>query len=552
MIGMAVLGLAFVFFLVIAFLAAKGWQIGHLIAFCFLFLFALVFFYLTNQTLQVRSKFMREFTEADTGLDQELQKKSEFLTGSLIDPERAMQTVDGANQAVKLEIRDRGRVWRNLVALAGDQDTLTLGTRAWTNDGCLRVGQEPAPEEVIEPVVDPAMNEPADEATAAPDAAAAGETTADAATTEAAETAATAEGAGDETVAPPAGAIAPAPVPGQPAAGQGPAHGIPENAFVYLFKEYPIALLSPAEQELYFGAGEDRLSTQDRQGLCRVPLVYVGKFKVAQSGADVVTLEWTTPLEMRPRFPANPRDPATWVIYEKLPIDAPEIRRGKSLDELRAVFSPQRMAQLAGIQLNPQLYDSMLQEMVQDGQTAQGNLPPEVSAVTVEFLQPYEVVVDLSVEGPLPEVDRAFGADGRAQVAPLLQGEPTKFIAGETAEFDAVTAGGLINRGIAKAVEVKFQRPLRDFDQFFQATELELLRLKDRILVYEHDNSELKKSAESVQKQIEQLHTEQGKLAADHAGFQREIEALQQYAGLLQTRYNSLTRRLSTLVPIGP
>ena len=250
MIGLIVLGLALVFFIVIAVLAAKTLPVGQVVTLIFLFLFTLLTLFLTATLLKTNSEFHPKFLTATSSLEREQGNTQRLLHGSLNDPD-GEDSVSGERAMAKVEQTARGRVWRNVFRVPA-ANGIALNMRSWNNDGCLRVGEEEDEfsDEELEPVPDEGL--------------------------------ATDEVAAGDPDAAPAG----------PAASS---HGIVVGQYVYGFKEFPIAKMSPEQKAYYFGSlggeGADSFANQDTKGLCRVPYAYLGKFLVVDANDNAVTLQ---------------------------------------------------------------------------------------------------------------------------------------------------------------------------------------------------------------------------------------------------------------------
>ena len=126
MIGLIVLGLAFLFFLVVAYFAAQTWHVGHVVAMAFLFLFTLTTLYLTATLFRTNKEFHPKYTATTEKLKtaEKRSKELEYGSGSELIP---TGTVSGERTLAKVESLARGRVWRNVFALpGGDGKTLSL------------------------------------------------------------------------------------------------------------------------------------------------------------------------------------------------------------------------------------------------------------------------------------------------------------------------------------------------------------------------------------------------------------------------------------------
>ncbi len=334
-------------------------------------------------------------------------------------------------------------------------------------------------------------------------------------------------------------------------------HGITENHFVHAFKEFPIAqFLTPAEKEYYFGKleGEENFADRDRRGDCRVPLAYLGRYRVVATTDQTVSLISDGPLDLAQRKMIG--DQATWVLYEQLPLDSHEMFAEVPLEQLRGLIPLDRFNQL-GVNILPAQYQAMLEDYLRDGKPADERSDrPEDMALTVEFVREHEVVVDLQVDGELPPADQPYDTLGRAQVRHLMQFDAegnsmptTKFSPGQIATFDYETGMGLVQQGVAKRVEVAvtYVRPLRQYEYDFDSFHSRRAKLHDQIAVAQRDLNALTKSTNTLHEQIVDYEAEEKLLAADLDGFTLEQRQLRQYMDQLQRRDGALKREINRL-----
>jgi hypothetical protein len=327
-------------------------------------------------------------------------------------------------------------------------------------------------------------------------------------------------------------------------------HGITADQFVYAFKEYPIAqFLTPVEKEYYFGGlgGETNFADQDTRGLCRVPMVYLGQFRVMNVAEQTITLLPEIPLDQAQAQRANdPRDPGTWVLYEHLPLDSSDAFKDLTAEQLAGLMPFQRLRQM-GVPISQQAYDATLAELMGDGKEVdERSVHPDRVEMEIEFLRPHEVVVDFEVEGELPETDQPFTPDGRARVKHLMQGESTKFEVGQTGRFDLLTAQDWVSQGIAKPVRTFYRRQVRDFEFAFKDHAARMADLQDEINVVQQDYETLQAAIVRLQEQIAQRRTEIELLTSDLNGFDFEQQQLRKFAAELQQNYQRLQRSIQS------
>lgn len=537
-IGLIVLGLAFVFFLVVAFFSAKTWHVGHVVAMSFLFLFTLVMLFLTATLFRTYEKFQPAYEKSMASLAQEQARHRTLLSGDPGEP-AGEGSLKGEQLLARVEQFGRGRIWRNVYGqVAPGNPEIGLRMASWTNDGCLTVGKEDELEEPIEPVVDETIAEDDPDMDAGdPDA----DDTTDATDEDGGDT------ADDGTTPPDGGGAAPVNPPG-PAVAANP-HGIAEGQFLFAFKEFPISIMTPAEKEYYFeglGDGDRNFADLDTRQRCRVPMVYLGKFQVVRQTDQLVVV---LPVSRLDQFQMQQiGNQASWVLYENLPSDSHGLFKDVEPDQLSNLIPLKRFNDL-GTRISPANYQAMLRGYVEDGQdvTQPINDPMRVS-VEVKFKQAYEVAVDLDVEGELPQTNQPFNVEGRAQIRNLIQGEPTKFEPEETAFFDGATADRLVRQGIAERVgNPKYERRLRDYEFELQDNEQRGKELNETVSVVTKKVAALQGSLDHLQAQTDKLKAEMGKLQEDLNGFNAERTQILRYLQLLKDRVIYLQREISRL-----
>ena len=532
-IGLIVLGLAFVFFLVVAFFSSKTWHVGHVVAMSFLFLFTLVMLFLTATLFRTYEKFQQAYEKSATSLVQEQARHRTLMSGNPGEP-AGEGSLKGEQLLARVEQFGRGRIWRNVYGqVAPGNPEIGLRMSNWANDGCMTVGKEDEIEEPIEPVVDDAIAE--DD----PGADAVDVVTDDEVPTDDPD-------AGDGA-APPDEAVPPPINPPAPAGGTNP-HGIVEGQFLFAFKEYPISIMTPAEKEYYFsglGDGDQNFADIDTRSRCRVPMVFLGRFRVVRQTDQLVVVLPDSRLD--PFQMQQIGNQASWVLYENLPSDSHHLFHDVEPEQLSNLIPLKRFD--LGTRISPANYQSMLKGYVEDGQeiTQPINDPMRVS-VEVKFKQAYEVAVDLDVEGELPQTNQPFNVEGRAQIRNLIQGEPTKFEPDDTAILDGATADRLVQQGIAERVGgPKYRRRLRDFEFELQDNEQRHTELNESVSLVTKKVSALQGSLDHLQAQTDKLKAEMAKLQEDLQGFNAERTAIGRYLQLLKDRVHFLQREITRL-----
>jgi hypothetical protein len=284
--------------------------------------------------------------------------------------------------------------------------------------------------------------------------------------------------------------------------------------------------------------------------MCRVPLAYLGRYRVAQSNDQAVVLSWTEPPDDTQRRLVQAQDGGTWVLYESLTQDSHDVFEGLSPEQVQAVFPVERHQQM-GLAPPPERYDNLLQRYARDGTAAQPTERPEQVWMRVKFLKEYSIEnVDVSVEGELPPADRPFTPGGQAQVARLMldkEQDKSKLMPGDEALLPLQEAEPLVDQGICERLEAVYLRDLRDYEYFFSAAHEAVVKLHDQIGVAERENASLVTSNDQLRAQIAGYEEERTLLEQDLGGFRQELEQLSRYYGALQRRFEHLRSEINRL-----
>ena len=381
--------------------------------------------------------------------------------------------------SVRRDLVDRGRVWRNLRLADRQETSFVLDASGWGDDSWQRVGLE---EDDLE------LEDTSDE----------GEVTAN---------------------------VTPL--------------SIDVGAVVFAFGESPIAGLSDPLKEVL--VGEQPLLERDTQGICKVPVAFLGQFQISQVAEDstTITIEPSIPLdELQQQAVLNPE--FTWVLYEKLPLDTHESFQGLTEDQLKVLMPAQNM------RLDETRYQQLIQEYARDHQRAEPADPPERKWSRVRFLKSLEFEVD--VQGDVAEPTSPFDATGRAQ-SKLLAHEDGKVNAEKDQEvlLDEQTASRLEGNGDVEIIEPVYVRRLRDYDvaliNLFRVTSV----VDREIAQAESDLQLLNDSNEKLREQIAYRQEERNRLQHDSDGFQYEQQVITEYYSALQTQWESIRSDLSRL-----
>lgn len=503
MIGLIVLGVAFLFFLVIAFFAAKTWHWGHVVAMTFLFLFTLLFLYMTATLMRTHSEFRPKYAKAVQDYEREVKREATLRYG---DPSNASGpgSLMGERKLARIQQATFGRKWGNILPVV-TPNSIQLDMRAWSNDGCRKVGNEDSEEE-IEPIPDEEVS---------------------------------GEDAGDDGEA------------GAGAEVEESTHGIVKGQYVFAFHEYAIKGLTAAEKKFFFGRGGmtgTGFADLDEKGVCRIPGAYLGKFLVTDSNAQGLVVQPAGQLTQGQgeQLPKK----VHWVLYERLPMDSHDLFDGAAEEDFAGMLPPARFA-ARGIPMNPNLHRAMLENYKRDGKEV-NQLGPRTTQ-RVEFTKEHKTQVDLVVDGALPETNVPFDENGRAQVKGLMQPPPSRdgffsveegwitFKPGAKATFDGQLAAELIRKGVATADgSPVYARQLRDYQYLLNNFQMQYneVALERNAIKSQVDDlaASLKRLEEQIEKHVEEL----GLLQADQKGFQIETDQLDEYKKMLEYRISVL------------
>jgi archaellum component FlaC len=295
--------------------------------------------------------------------------------------------------------------------------------------------------------------------------------------------------------------------------------------------------------------GGSEFTDNDKKGLCRVPGAYLGRYLVKEATPQRLVVEPAD--QLTPGQGQQLPKRLAWVLYEKLPTDTHEMfaveDAAKKQAMLPALLPFDRFGK-RGIPISPAAHRAMVQEYLRDGQeTGREDNPLRVQQ-EIEFVKPYTQQVDLEIDGELPETDRPFNADGRAQMKSVMLGGPAEFKEGNTAVVDGWTADRLTRQeGVAKAVGApKYSRQLRDYQFMLSDFQTQFNVVGREKAVIQDQVNDLNASLKRLQEQIDKHVTELELLQADQKGFQVEKEQLEAYKQILEQRLGILQGEIQT------
>ncbi|MFO0911940.1 MAG: hypothetical protein U0795_03205 [Pirellulales bacterium] len=528
MVFLAVIGVLALAFIVALILSSRNLTVAQILLWIGLFLTTIAFMFVSSVVMAAHAKWKK--SSAD--LQKEIvaaEKTRDTLT-------RGNSSVRAVAQKLNVEVVGAGQIWNNLIVENIDPNGIVLNSRVWGLDRC--VGQ---PDEggALEPV--PA----AEETPAAEGAPADGEAAADGAAAPADGAAAPADGA----AAPAEGGAAPAEGGAAPAGGvpAGKPTGLQPNMEVFAFREVPVFGLPEPLQGALFRQREEWVQEQEpffneetRKAYCRLPLVYLGRFRVAGVAGPNVTLvamDELTPARIE-KINFAQRG-TTWALFEKLPADSLQVYSGMTREQLAA------LAAVAMQGVPPQQIEAWLAEVLATGSPVQpGQSSPE-ALVSVQFLKPHTVEVDAGAVDP--SASQPYDASGRAISAAYVAGQPTVFQEGDQAELDPATAQALEQQQIVKRVNVVSSRMLRDYRTLYSVISDRSAELNDLLGVAQRDLTIIQEANQKLQAQQTALTEESSRLKQDTQSLGREHQVLGGYLQQLRQRSEQLKAQVSKL-----
>jgi hypothetical protein len=393
-VAISVFAALVLFYIVVAYMASKSWYVAHVLLLVGVFLLSAVFMVLAAMTLATHQAWRNIYNRLQSELATTTAKVDSLRSGG---PTNELESVPAVQAELGRYLIDRGRVWRGAELVNVADNAYSLNLANWGDAKCARVGVESA-ELLPQPGVEPG-----------------------------------AEGG------------APGVVP----------HSIQEGMALYAFLETSLAQLSDAQRAALFG--DATLPSLDVEGVCRLPIRYLGHFRVTGVNDQTITVAPIEPL----RWDQTPE--GSWTLYEVMPVDRHDLYVGLPNEQLSTLF------RAPGGDDASQILGEALAHYARDQQPAQQTDAPERTATKVRFVRDHAIDVDVE---PSEEdtVERAFDRRGRGMAPQLRQGSPTEFKADDVATFDSVTADRLVKSGVCVLVEGSaiYVRPLRDYGYLVQ------------------------------------------------------------------------------------
>lgn len=478
MIFYIALGVSVLLFGFLAYMATRNWYVSHVVLLSFVFVFALGFMVLAALTLRTQDAW-RSLHDNLTRQIADVDASIESLR--YVNPLDAedMPSLPASIADLGRLIIDRGRIWRNAQPVEAQGTGFVLSMAEWGEKVCVAVRSDQDIGFTPEPAADPA-------------------------------------GAGD----------------GNEAAANNP-HGIVEGSILHAFVESPIPDgLGP----ILFG---DSILATERAAVCKLPVAYVGKYKVTAQNEASITVEPLIPLDER-QIDAIGVGDASWALYEQLPQDSHDAYSGIADESLASLFP------IPAGDFAQNLLRQSLEEFKRDQGPATRDDPPQFTRVKIEFLQPHTIQVDLEDEPQEPS--RTYDAFGRAVMAGLKQGEPTEFQIGDISQFDDETADRLVKESVAKFVDEQpiYNRPLRNYELQLRQRADDIADVAFRTLEMEKKLAATLNAHQLLQEQIAYRRDETQKLKADKSGFQAEQEIVKSFLAQMKSQRDEQLHALST------
>lgn len=589
-----VIGLLFIFFVVLLVFSAKSWRILHLITAFLVFVAAAVLVFFTAATLRTQQEWRSVYNGLVKKVAQQEADHQKLLTGVLTDVKSNEVSLDQAEAALERVLIDRGRVWRGVTAeAAGDTITLTINAAPPPAEEAPAEGEAPAGEE-------PAAEPPA-------------------------------EGEGE---------------PAPPARPTG-AHGIKTDSIIYAFLEGESELTgdlkgAPPFMVPVLYLGEFRVTNTTDTTITVQPTSRLTALQQASLGEGNWTIYDNMPVDaqyvfdglteedLRILFPEN-RMTLSDEQYDARLIQIAPLFEGKTEAEVAAIIPKNKLFTSAD-------YDALINQYLNSGKEVAS--PDDYPAGTifwkdVKILSPVSIQVDAvlrdvkgttytqafemsaakgvkrkegevvigeaalvttkagdvmldtskpGVEAPageaapeagqlrlaltisetlkqksdydIPElwdgdeeraVLKALTALGEKELDAVLEAKSVQLDIGDVMRVHPETAQILIQNKLAEEVQAIYVRPLRDYAHYFRDTHRQELLLEDNARVIKADTATLIAANAKALEQVTYRADEIMKLQADRAGFQRELAAITAVDTQAQARVAQVRAKLSEL-----
>ena len=490
MILMIVLGLLALFYGFVVYKSAANWLIGEILLLIGIFFGGAGFAVLAAMSLKTHQGWQQRYDQLEQELKEELKQVKLREKGDLVGVGSDVVSLPEATGELNRYLVDRGRVWRNLVPVDVQPGAITLDVSNWGERQCVRVGEQQDDLGIVPQ----------------PDLAAAA-----------------AEAGGGDAVTPRSD-VRP--------------HQIVPNSVVFAFVERALSEFKPEQKNALEFSSEEGLSAPNNlPDVCRLPVFYLGQFRVTKVAEQVITV-WPLKRLHPSQQQAIQKSPgATWVFYDLLPRDGHDVFKDLSKEALVSIFQD----------IGQDEREKLLDEYLRDNQPAERTDAPDRLVKEVQFAKEHTISVD--VEGEPPGIERSFDSTGRAVLAHLRLGNEVEFEEEDVARFDGETAQKLVDSGVAKFTEkpATYRRALRSYQELFfeQSEQAESVEAQAKLVTA--DTQSLVEAATKVNERIAYREQEKGELAADLAKFTEEVSIINNYVQQLEASVQRLERDIQEI-----
>lgn len=576
-----VVGLLFIFFVVMLVFSAKSWRVLHLITAFLVCVAAGALVFMTAATLRTHREWRSVYNALVKKVAEQEAEHQKLLVGELTKVESEVMSLRRAEAELQRVMMDRGRVWRGAVPDVGaDSITLSISTVPAAPPAEGEAAAEPPAAEAP-----PAEAPPAD--------------------------------------APPAEGEAPA-----PAAPAG-RHGIEANTIVYGFLEgesplsgalkgnppfavpllylgefrvtnrtdttitvQPTSRLTPLQQAslgegnwtlydnmpvdaqyVFDGLGEEdlkalfpqeRMTFSDQQYQARI--AQLARFFEGKTPAEVAAIiprdkvlltdaEYNALIQQyltSGKEVANPDDFPPSTIWREVNITAPvSIQVDAVMRDVKGSTYTQTYEITAGTAVKRQDGTVVIGETAlitsQPGDTELGQMRLALTLTeSLKKMSDYEIgeLWDRDREPPLLKALTALKSD---ELEAVLAAKSVDLDVGDVAVVHPETAKFLVDNKLATMGKAFYMRPLRDYSHYFNDSHRQELLFEDSARVIKQDTETLLAANAKAVEQVTYRSDEIAKLQADRDGFQREQAAITAVAEQAAVRNAAVRARLSEL-----
>jgi hypothetical protein len=304
-------------------------------------------------------------------------------------------------------------------------------------------------------------------------------------------------------------------------------------------------------------------------GQIRVPVAYLGEYRVVDAQPNSVSLQPTMRLDGRQQ--ALIKEAASWALYEMMPLDSHGVfaqgnNLGRQLDNTREqpIFGEMDEQQLrklfaASTALAPDhpTVTQLVAPYVKDGYAASDqevNANPTNIWQKVEFQKSATAGEQVDSPEPVTGVEGDyFDKSGRAVAARLQRGEEVSFRNNDIGVFsyghdeDKLWVDERVADGTLQKIGPFYVRSLRDYEEALHNTLERFLKLTANIRTTDEIIENLNTAISKAQEQIAYRQEEREKLKSDQEGFARDNEKMDQLLAQLKEQNATLTSELSEL-----